>query len=169
MCEFASLERCAAYVAARAVLTAVQRAAPRWPEPLGHRAHRGALDTLELTAQAAGHGHDSAGRRHCLREAITAALGVAATIDAVRAMGHGGDDLADLQRVTGRTIALLGMFLHAGTALAGAPERARSEKNSEKTKSREPTSRSRRPTGSRDMTTPLQRSPRSPSEPPVTS
>ncbi len=117
MCEFANLERCAAYVAARAVLTAVQRAAPQWPEALGHRASRGALDTLQLTAQAAGHGHDSAGRRHCLREAITTALGVAATVDAVRAMGYGGDDLADLQRVTGRTIALLGMFLHAGTAL----------------------------------------------------
>ncbi len=117
MCEFVSLERCAAYVAARAVLIAVQRTAPQWPEALSHRAHRGALDTLQLTAQAAHHGHDSAGRRHCLREAITTALGVAATVDAVRTMGYGGDDLADLQRVTGRTIALLGMFLHAGTAL----------------------------------------------------
>jgi hypothetical protein len=115
MCEFASLDRCAAYVAARTELTAVQRAAPHWPEVLGRRARRGALDTLRLTAQAAGHGHDTAGRRHCLREAITTALGVAATVDAVRAMGYADDDLVDLQRLTGRTIALLGMFLHAGT------------------------------------------------------
>jgi hypothetical protein len=136
MVDFASLERCAAYVAARTILTAVQQAAPQWPEALGRRAHRGALDTLQLTAQAAGHGHDSAGRRHCLREAITTALGIAATIDAVDAMGYGGDDLADLQRVTGRTIALLGMFLHAGTGGFPTPE---------KTKSREPTTRSRRP------------------------
>src|SRR5262249_21780314 len=71
MHQFASLERCAAYVSARSVLTAVQRTAPQWPEALGRRAHRGALDTLQLTAQAAGYGHDSAGRRHCLREAIT--------------------------------------------------------------------------------------------------
>ena len=118
MREFASLERCAAYVAARAVLTAVQRTATQWPEALGHRARHAASDTLQLTAQAVRHDHDSAGRRHCLREAITTALGVAATVDAVRAMGYGGDELAELQRVTGRTIALLGMFLHAGTAIA---------------------------------------------------
>jgi hypothetical protein len=116
MCEFASLDRCAAYVAARTVLTAVQRAATQWPEALGHRARHGAFDTLQLTAQAARHGHDSAGRRHCLREAIAAALEVATTLDAVCAMGY-GEDLAELQRVTGRTIALLGMFLHAGTAI----------------------------------------------------
>jgi len=118
MRDFASLERCAAYVAARAVLTVVQGAATRWPEALRHRARHGALDTLQLTAQAAGHGHDSAGRRHCLREAIITALGVAATVDAARTMGYDGDELVELQRATGRTIALLGMFLHAGTAIA---------------------------------------------------
>jgi hypothetical protein len=118
MREFASLERCAAYVAARAVLTEVQRTAAHWPETLRLRARHAALDTLQLTARAAHQGHDSAGRRQCLREAITTALGVAATVDAVSAMGYGGDELAELQRVTGRTIALLGMFLHAGTAIA---------------------------------------------------
>lgn len=118
MRQFASLERCAAYVAARAVLTEVQRSAADWPETLRLRARHAALDTLQLTAQAARQGHDSAGRRQCLREAITTALGVAATVDAVCAMGYGGDELAELQRVTGRAIALLGMFLHAGTAIA---------------------------------------------------
>ena len=118
MDDFARLERCAAYVAARTVLTEVQRTATRWPEALRHRARHAALDTVQLTAQATSHGHDSAGRRQCLREAITTALGVAATVDAARAMGYGGDELVELQRVTGRTIALLGMFLHAGTALA---------------------------------------------------
>jgi hypothetical protein len=118
MRDFASLERCAAYVAARAVLTTVQCTAAQWPEALRHRARRAALDTVQLTGQAAGHGHDSAGRRHCLREAITSALGVAATIDAARTMGYDGDELVALQRVTSRTIALLGMFLHAGTAIA---------------------------------------------------
>jgi len=118
MCEFASLERCAAYVAARSVLIIVQRIAPQWPETLCHRARHGAVDTVQLTAQAAGHGHDSAGRRHCLREAITTALGVAATVDAARAMGYDGSELVELQRVSSRTIALLGMFLHAGTAIS---------------------------------------------------
>lgn len=118
MREFASLERCAAYVAARAVLTDVHRAAARWPEALRHRARQAALDTLQLTAQAVSHVHDSVGRRQCLREAITTALGVAATVDAARAMGYGDEELAELQRVTGRAIALLGMFLHAGTAIA---------------------------------------------------
>lgn len=151
MREFASLERCAAYVAARAVLTDVQRATAHWPETLRLRARHAALDTLQLTAQAAQQGHDSAGRRQCLREAITAALRVAATVDAVSAMGYGGDELAELQRVTGRTIALLGMFLHAGTAIARPAESA-PKKPSRVSRPALPT-----PPGSRDMTTPLQR------------
>ena len=118
MCEFTSLERCAAYVAARAALIAIQRAAVHWPESLSHRARHGADDTLQLTAQAIAHGHDTAGRRQCLREAIATALGVAATVDVVHAMGYVGDEIAELQRVTGRAVALLGMLLHAGTAVA---------------------------------------------------
>lgn len=121
MCEFASLDRCAAYVAARAALIAVQRAAARWPEALGDRARHGAIDAMQLTAQAVSHGHATAGRRECLREAITAALGLAATVDAVGAMGYGGSEIIELQRATGRTVALLGMFLHATTTSAGFP------------------------------------------------
>jgi len=125
MCEFASLDRCAAYVAARAALIAVQRAAADWPMSLADRARHGATDTLELTARAISHDPASAGRRHCLREAITTALGVTATVDAARAMGFCGDGLIDVQRVTGRTVALLSMLLHASTApIPGPPDRA---------------------------------------------
>ena len=120
MCEFTSLDHCAAYVAARAALIAIQREAARWPEILSERARHGAIDTLQLTAQAISHGHDTAGRRHCLREAITTAIGVAATVDAAHAMGYGGDELIELRRLAGRAVALLAMLLHSGTAI-GAP------------------------------------------------
>lgn len=119
MCEFASLERCAAYVAARSALIAVQDASVRWPEVLGHRVRGGASDAVQFTAQAISHGHTTAARRQCLREAITAALGVAATVDAARAMGYGALDAAELQRLAGRAVALLAMLLHASTSLAG--------------------------------------------------
>ncbi len=122
MCEFSSLDRCAAYVAARMALAAVQRAAGAWPEGLAQRARRGAIEAMQLIAEAVSHDHASAGRRHCLREAITQALAVAATIDVVRAMGYPGDDLDELQRLAGRTVALLGMFLHANTAAIPEPD-----------------------------------------------
>ena len=119
MCEFASLDRCAAYVAARAALTAVQRAAAAWPDGLGQRARRSAIATVQLTAEAISHDHATAGRRRCLRDAITTALGVAATIDVAHAMGYGDGDgeLVDVQRIAGRVVALLGMLLHASTVL----------------------------------------------------
>jgi hypothetical protein len=117
MCEFTSLERCAAYVAARSAMIAVQDAAARWPDALGDRARRDAVDTVQLTAQAVSHEHASAGRRLCLREAIAAALGMAAAIDAAADMGYAIGDAVELQRAAGRTVALLGMLLHAGTAV----------------------------------------------------
>lgn len=120
MCEFANLDRCAAYVASRAALIAVQRAARTWPDDLADRARQGAIDAMQLTAAAISHGHASAGRRHYLREAMTAALGVATRVDVARAMGLGGDDLVALQALAGRTVALLGMFLHANTAPVSA-------------------------------------------------
>jgi hypothetical protein len=118
MRDFADLDRCAAYVAARAALITVQRATASWPASLADRARHGAIDTVELTAAAVSHDHASAGRRHCLREALTTALGVAATVDVAGAMGLGDDELTDLRRVAGWTVALLGMFLHASTAAA---------------------------------------------------
>jgi hypothetical protein len=117
MCEFARLDRCAAYVAARAALIAVQRAAVTWPDGLGERARHGAITTVQLTAEAVSHDHATANRRQCLRDAIKTALGVAATIDIAHARGYGGHELLDVQRVAGRAVALLGMLLHASTAL----------------------------------------------------
>jgi hypothetical protein len=123
MCEFANLDRCAAYVAARMALAAVQRAAGAWPEDLAQRARRAAIEAVQLIAEAVSHDHASAGRRHCLREAITQALAVAAAVDIVRAMGYPAGDVIELQRLAGRTVALLGMFLHANTAAIAEPDR----------------------------------------------
>jgi hypothetical protein len=116
MAEFASLERCAAYVAARATRSAVQRAIARWPESLADRTRRAAACAMETTAQALTHDRLSVGRRRCLRDAITAAVEVAAFVDLARAMGFANGDLDELQRLAGRSIALLAMFLHATTS-----------------------------------------------------
>ncbi len=116
MSEFKSLDRCAAYVAARMALIAVQRIAGSWPDELAERARDAAADTLHVTAQATSHGHASAGRRRCLRDALTSAIRVVESVDAARAMGFGDAELDHAQRTAGRTVALLGMFLHANTA-----------------------------------------------------
>ena len=116
MGEFASLERCAAYVATRATLTAIQRAVASWPESLADRTRRAAVDAMETTARSLSHDRLSVGRRRCLRDAITSAVAVASCIDLARAMGFAFLDLDELQRLAGRSIALLAMFLHATTS-----------------------------------------------------
>jgi hypothetical protein len=116
MCEFATLDRCAAYVAARALLIAVQRVTGSWPTQLADRARSAATAAVALTAEAIAHGPASAGRRRCLRDAITSAIGIAAAVDIAGAMGFGGAELGHVQRVAGRSVALLAMFLHANTA-----------------------------------------------------
>jgi len=125
MSELLNLERCAAYLAARATLTAVHRVAVRWPPDLADRARRAAVDAIHLTATAVSYATGTAGRRQCLREAITSAVGVAALVDAASAMGFGAGPLAeaaprlaDVQRVAGRTIALLGLLLHASAPVS---------------------------------------------------
>src|SRR4051812_38919440 len=99
MCEFTSLERCAAYVAARAALTAVQRVSGAWPADLAGHTERAALDTVNVTAVAITHDPGSADRRSCLRDAITRALHVAGFIEAAGAMGFGAARLDDVQRL----------------------------------------------------------------------
>ena len=110
MNEFESLDCCSAYVAARDALDAAHRAASTWPAALATQVHEAAVDAIMLTAEAIGHEAGTAGRRRCLREALVSALGLAATLDVARAMSL-PDDAA--QRLAGRAIAMLGMFLHA--------------------------------------------------------
>jgi len=116
MGEFASLQRCAAYVATRATLTAVERAVERWPDSLAERTRRVAADAMETTAKSLAHDRLSAGRRRCLRDAITSAVAVASCIDLAHAMGFALVELDELHRLAGRSIALLAMLLHASTS-----------------------------------------------------
>jgi len=116
MLEFTTLDRCAAYVAARAAVIAVQRAAGSWPDPLAARARHAAIGTMQLTAAAIAYDHASASRRRYLRDALTSAVSVVTTLDVARASDVASDDLVAAQRVAGRTVALLGMLLHANTS-----------------------------------------------------
>jgi len=109
--EFASLDRCAAYVAARHALAAVHASTETWPTPLADQARRAAAEVVMTTAEGIGHDHASPGRRRCLRAAIGSALEVAATVDVARAMGIAGVERA--QQLAGRSVAMLGLFLHA--------------------------------------------------------
>jgi hypothetical protein len=124
MSEFSSLERCSAYVAAKAALAAVQRVSGSWPADLAVHAERAALDAIHVTAVAVAHSHGSVDRRSCLRDALTRAIHVAGFIDAAGAMGFGAGSIDDVQRVAGRSIAMLSMFLHASTPLPEASRAA---------------------------------------------
>ncbi len=109
------LDRCAAYVAARDALAAIHRAAWAWPDTLAGQAREAAVGAVRATAESIGHGHASAGRRRCVRDALHAALELAATCDVARAFGFGDGALDDAHRDVGRTIAMLGLLLHANT------------------------------------------------------
>ncbi len=117
MSEFTSLDGCAAYVAARDALDALQEAATTWPEQLAERARQAAVDTLMITAEGIHFQQGSAGRRRCLRDAIASAISMAASIDVARTLGFAGDSLEHTQRLAGRAIALRGMFFHANAAV----------------------------------------------------
>ncbi len=117
MSEFVSLDGCAAYVAAREALDALQSAANGWPAPLAERARQAAVDTLTTTAEGIHFQQGSAGRRRCLRDALGSAIRMAASIDVARTLGFSDDDLEHTQRLAGRAIALLGMFFHANATV----------------------------------------------------
>jgi len=110
-------DRCAAYVASRGALAALERAAPSWPDELADHAHAAAFAAVTATADALGHPQDSAVRRRCLRDAIVAAIRLAAACDVARALGLARDPALDaVQRAASRAISTLAMLLHANTA-----------------------------------------------------
>jgi hypothetical protein len=111
--EFEFPEKCAAYVASRAAVEAVQRAARRWPLELAEPARTAAVALDHAAADCLDHPPATAGRRRCVREAIVIAIGVASACDIAHALGLAGDELDAAQRTTSRAIALLAMLLHA--------------------------------------------------------
>ena len=114
MNEFDSLDCCSAYVASRETLDAVHRAAETWPARIADQVRDAASTAILKTAEAIGHEAGTAARRRCLRAALGASLELAATLDVARAM-----QLADepAQRLAGRSIAMLGMFLSASAMI----------------------------------------------------
>jgi hypothetical protein len=116
MAEFSTLERCAAFVAARSALDCVQRAGRGWPSSLAERARHEASEALRGTAEATTYRHATTDRRRWLRHALTRAVGVTDAVDRARELGFDDDELDELQRLAGRTVALLAMFLHANTS-----------------------------------------------------
>jgi hypothetical protein len=114
--EFDSLDRCAAYVAARAAVEAVHDAVAGWSEDqLVGDARRAAVAVVMTIAEAIASEPCSPERRRCLRGAMATAIELAATIDVARALGARDEPTGEAQLRAGRTIAALGMFFHATT------------------------------------------------------
>jgi len=108
-----TLDRCAAYVAARAALAEIQRTVERWPSELADHARLCALATVMTTADSVDHAPTSAGRRRCVRAALAAAIELSTAFEIARALGHGDAALDRASHDAGRTIAMLGLYLHA--------------------------------------------------------
>jgi len=87
-----------------------------WPESLAERTRAAATGTMDTIATALSHERHTSGRRRCLRDALTSAIAVASLVDLARAMGFVSVELDEIQRLAGRSIALLAMFLHATTS-----------------------------------------------------
>jgi hypothetical protein len=111
--EFATLDRCAAYVAAQRALAAVHHVGNAWPADLAEQARSAAIAAVMTTAEGIAHEQGSAARRRCLRAALGSAIALAATLDVARAMGVRDARLDHAQRGAGHAIAMLGMFFHA--------------------------------------------------------
>ncbi|MDB4957042.1 MAG: hypothetical protein JWO36_4611 [Myxococcales bacterium] len=108
MCEFESLDRCAAYVAARTALEAVHGAT--WPADVAEQAKRAAIEAVMATAESLHHDHASPARRRCVRTALVRAIELVAAVDVAQALGT---ELDDVQRTAGRSVAMLGLLLHS--------------------------------------------------------
>lgn len=113
MVEFESPERCAAYLATRGALEAVQRAVPSWPDELAVRARAAALHAASTTFASLGHDPASAARRRCLRHALHAAVDIAAACEVARAFEARGAELDAAELAATRAISSLALFRHA--------------------------------------------------------
>jgi hypothetical protein len=120
----AELERCAAYTAARDALVHVHDASTRWPEDVASGACRAAVAAVAMTAEGLDHPTGTSARGRCIREALGAALVLAGALEVAKAIGEddGDDDvgsgIALARHHAGRSVALLGLLLHANTIVA---------------------------------------------------
>jgi hypothetical protein len=113
MTDVPSLDRCAAYLAARDALAAIHLTVRRWPTPLADRARRAAADTVMTTAECLSHGHGTPARRRCVRAAIGTALETSAAIDVALATGVRDPELPRVQQLASRSVAMLALLYRA--------------------------------------------------------
>lgn len=108
-----SLEKCAAYVAARGALDTIVRTSRRWPELMGIEARIAALEMVRAVVDGVTCEPESVRRRRCARDAMTSALRVAALCDVARATGVDDVALEEAERATSRAVSVLALFFHA--------------------------------------------------------
>jgi hypothetical protein len=102
-------------VAAREALGETARSI--WPDGLTERACGAAIEAVTATAESLAHDHGSPARRRRVRDALGAALRLAAACDIARAGGHDADGA---QRAAGRAIVALALLLHANLYVPNA-------------------------------------------------
>lgn len=111
-----TLDRNAAYVAARTAQVAIRDATRGWPSDVARCANKLAFDTVTAVVESLKHGPTSAERRKSLRGALCSALELAGICDIATSHGLGSVALEESLRATSRTLSMLGMSFHATAA-----------------------------------------------------
>ena len=111
-----TLDRNAAYVAARLALETVRAATASWPPDVARSANRAAGETVVAVVEALREEPTSAARRKSLRSAVCHALELAAICDIAIAHGLRTAQVEDSLRCASRTLSMLGMSFHATAA-----------------------------------------------------
>ena len=111
-----TLDRNAAYVAARIALETVRDATAAWPPDVARSATKAAGETVVAVVEALRHEPTSAARRKSLRNALCFALELAAICDIAIAHGLGSAQVQESLRCASRALSMLGLSFHATAA-----------------------------------------------------
>ena len=111
-----TLDRNAAYVAARAAAETVRSATNGWPPDVARTANKVAGDIVVAILEALREEPTSPARRKSLRGAVCHALELAAICDIAIAHGLRTAQVEETLRCASRTLSLLGMSFHATAA-----------------------------------------------------
>jgi len=111
-----SLERNAAYMAARVAFETIRDATASWPPEVARDANRAASDTVVRVLEALREQPTSAARRKSLRGALCNALELAAICDIAIAHGLGNAQVEESLRCASRALSMIGLSFHATAA-----------------------------------------------------
>lgn len=111
-----TLDRNAAYVAARTAAQTIRDATTQWPPDVARTANKVASDVVVAVLDALREDPTSAARRKLLRGAVCHALELAAICDIAIAHGLKSAQVEESLRCASRTLSLLGMSFHATAA-----------------------------------------------------